>query len=192
MDRNNIDCTTSCTISFRDPRVTAEEEFELHHRTNLPKSDSKCQGNWSRPIKVEEVLVVRSYGRITWTDKSTGKEKAKFDPMYKHFHENCLKNFSEAFYAPGQSFDFSQKKKKKWPKDTRKAYGSRQNIAVVIGNKVKFQKTIIYSLGILSNFLWKWSRWSSIFSEFRLMAAFFTTSHVPVCRVVLKFVDSYR
>ena len=83
-------------------------------------------------------------------------------------------------------------KNKNWPKDTRKAYGSRQNIAVVIGNKGKFQKTIIYSLGILSNFLWKWSRWSSIFSEFRLMAAFFTTSHVPVCRVVLKFVDSYR
>ena len=57
-------------------------------------------------------MVVGSYGRITWTDKSTGKEKAKFDPMYKHFHENCLKNFSETFYAPGQSFDFSQKKKK--------------------------------------------------------------------------------
>ena len=92
---------------------------------------------------------------------------------------------------PGNHLIF-HKKKKKWPKDTRKAYGSRQNIAVVIGNKVKFQKTIIYSLGILSNFLWKWSRWSSIFSEFRLMAAFFTTSHVPVCRVVLKFVDSYR
>ena len=112
VDRNNIDCTTSCTISFRDPRATAEKEFELHHRTNLPKSVSKCQGNCSRPVKVEEVLVVRSYGRITWTDKLTGKEKAKFDPMYKHFHENCLKNFSETFYASGQSFDFSQKKKK--------------------------------------------------------------------------------
>ena len=53
-------------------------------------------------------MVVRSYGRITWTDKSTGEEKAKFGPMYIHLHENCLKNFSETFYAPGQSFNFSK------------------------------------------------------------------------------------
>ena len=86
--------TTSSTISFSDPRATAEKERELHHRTNLPKSVSKCQGNCGRPIKVEEVMVVRSYGRITWTDKSTGKEKTKFGPMYIHFHENFLKNFS--------------------------------------------------------------------------------------------------
>ena len=68
-------CTTLSTISFSDPQVTAEKEFELHHCTNLPKSVSKCQGNCGRPIKVEEVLVERSYGRITWTDKSTGKER---------------------------------------------------------------------------------------------------------------------
>ena len=70
-------CSTSSTISFSDPQATAEKEFELHHPTNLPKSVSKCQGNCGRPIKVEEVMVVRSYGRINWTDKSTGKEKAK-------------------------------------------------------------------------------------------------------------------
>ena len=107
---NSQHCTTSCTISFRDPRATAEKEFELHHRINLPKSVSKCQGNCGRPIKVEEVMVVRSYGRITWTDKSTGKEKAKFGPMDMLIHGNCLKNFSETFYALGQSFDFSTKK----------------------------------------------------------------------------------
>ena len=38
VDRNNIDCTTSCTISFSDPRATAEKEFELHHPTDLPRS----------------------------------------------------------------------------------------------------------------------------------------------------------
>ena len=75
---NSQHCTTPCTISFRDPRATAEKEFELYHRKHLPKSISKCQGNCGRPIKVEEVMVVPSYGRITWTDKSTGKEKAKF------------------------------------------------------------------------------------------------------------------
>ena len=107
---NSQHCTTSCTISFRDPRATAEKEFELHHHINLPKSVSKCQGNCGRPIKVEEVMVMRSYGRITWTDKSTGKEKAKFGPMDILIHGNCLKNFSETFYALGQSFDFSTKK----------------------------------------------------------------------------------
>ena len=64
-------------------------------------------------------------------------------------------------------------KNKNWPKDIKKTYGSRQNIAVVIGNKAKFQKTIFYILGILSHFLWKQSRWSSNFSEFRLMTVFF-------------------
>ena len=53
-------------------------------------------------------MVVQSYGRNTWTDKLTGKEKAKFSSMYIHFHEDCLKNFSETFYAPDQSFDFSK------------------------------------------------------------------------------------
>ena len=55
-------------------------------------------------------MVLRSYGRITWTDKSTGKEKANFGQMYIHFQENCLKNFSETSYTPGQSFDFSKVK----------------------------------------------------------------------------------
>ena len=36
-------------------------------------------------------------------------------------------------------------KNKNWSKIKRKAYRSRRNIAVVIGNKLKFQKTIFYS-----------------------------------------------
>ena len=55
-------------------------------------------------------MVVRSYGRITWTGKSTGKEKAQFGQMYIHFHENSLKDFSVTSYTPGQSFDFSKTK----------------------------------------------------------------------------------
>ena len=57
--------TTSSTISFSDPWKTAEKEFELYHRTNLPKLVSKCQENCGILIKVVEVMVVRSYGRIT-------------------------------------------------------------------------------------------------------------------------------
>ena len=119
-------CTTLSTISFSDPQVTVEKEFELHHCTNLPKSVSKCQGNCGRPIKVEEVLVVQSYGRITWTDKSTGKER---------------QNLARCTYTSMRIVS----RTKNWPTDTQKAYGSRQNIAVFIGNKVKFQKTIFYS-----------------------------------------------
>ena len=36
------------------------------------------------------------------------KKNGKFGPMYIHFPENCLNNFSDTFYAPGQSFDFSK------------------------------------------------------------------------------------
>ena len=53
-------------------------------------------------------MVVRLYLIITWTDKSTGKEKTKCGPMYIKLHENCLKNLSEIFYTPSQSFDFSK------------------------------------------------------------------------------------
>ena len=77
-------------------------------------------------------MVVQSYGRITRTDKSTGKEKAKFDPIYIHFHENCLKNFSETFYVPEQSFAFS--KIKIYPKTHEKF--------------TKADKTLLSSLGI--------------------------------------------
>ena len=56
---------------------------------------------------------------------------------------SCLKNFSDTFYARDQSLGFF--KNKNSPKGTRRAYGSRQNIAVAIGNKVKFQKTIFNS-----------------------------------------------
>ena len=35
--------TTSSTISFSDPQGTTENEFELHHRTNLPKSVSNAR-----------------------------------------------------------------------------------------------------------------------------------------------------
>ena len=78
-------------------------------------------------------MVVRSYGRITWTDKSTGKGKAKFGPMYIHFHENCLKNFSDTFYAPCQSFDFS--KIKIDPKTKEKLMEADKTLLLPLGIK---------------------------------------------------------
>ena len=136
-----IDSIVQHTISFSDSRATAEKESELHPRTNLPRLVSKCYGNCDRPIKVEKIMVVRSYGRITRTGKSAGKEKANFGPTYIHFNENCLKNFSETVYVPGQYMIFRKQKYK----DTRKAYGSGQSTVVVIENEVSFN-TLVFHL----------------------------------------------
>ena len=95
-------------LSFKDPRATNEKEFELHTRTKLPKKVSKCQGKCGKAIEKTDKLVVKSYGTMSWTDKNTGKEKQKFGPMYVHFKEECLKAFSEEFYAPGDRFDFTK------------------------------------------------------------------------------------
>ena len=40
-------------------------------------------------------MVVPLYGRITWTEKSTGKKEAKLGPMYINFDDNCFKKLSE-------------------------------------------------------------------------------------------------
>ena len=63
---------------------------------------------------------------------------------HQYIRNSCLQNVSETFYARDQLLRFF--KNKNSPKGTRNAYGSRQSIAVVIGNKVKFQKTIFNSL----------------------------------------------
>lgn len=95
-------------ISFTDPRATSEKEYELHIRSKLPKLISKCQGKCGKPIAHGDILIVRSYGLISWTNKKTGKENQKYGPMYIHFKEECLKNYSELFYPPGESFDYSK------------------------------------------------------------------------------------
>ena len=106
---NNQHCTTSSLILFSDPAATAEKEFELHHRTNLPKSVSKCQENCARPIKVEEVMVGDRMEELPGQTSRQEKKKQNLALCtYTHFHENCLKYFSETFYAPSQSFDFSK------------------------------------------------------------------------------------
>ena len=96
------------TISFSDPRKQPEKEYELHLKKKLPSTVSKCQGKCGKRIKAEDKLVVKSFGKMTWTDLSTGQEKVRYGPMYIHFNEDCLKTFSDQFYAPGDAFDFSK------------------------------------------------------------------------------------
>ena len=126
-------CATLSTISFSDPRATTEKEFELHHRTNLPKVGLKMPGKLRQINKSWRssgcVIVWKNY-----LDRQVDrKRKAKFGSMYLHFHENCLKNFSEIFYAPKQSFDLS--KAKVDPKTHEKLREADKTLLFLLGIK---------------------------------------------------------
>ena len=54
---------TSCqSISFHDPRIQDEKEFELHVRNMLDKKISRCHGKCGKPIATSDVMLIRSYG----------------------------------------------------------------------------------------------------------------------------------
>ena len=107
LNREQGEPPAESSISFKDPREKAQKEYELHLRSKLPSTVSKCRGKCGKKISTDDVLVVRSYGNVSWTDKKTGELKQRYGPMYIHFKEECLKAFSDVFYAPGDSFDFS-------------------------------------------------------------------------------------
>ena len=57
---------------------------------------------------MDNFLVVKSFGKTTWTDKK-GNKNSKFGPLYMHFDRSCLENFdSENFYGPSKKFDYSR------------------------------------------------------------------------------------
>ena len=98
----------SRSISFADPRKKPKQEYSLHLRKNLPKLISKCQGRCGKNISPNGKLIVKTSGKTSWTDKKTGQQKEKFDPMYLHFQEDCLKNFDEKDYTSNESFAFEK------------------------------------------------------------------------------------
>ena len=54
------------------------------------------------------MLIVKSYGKKSWTDKNNWNRKEKYGPMYIHFTNECLENYdSDNYNAPGESFPFS-------------------------------------------------------------------------------------
>lgn len=95
---------------FLDPREKQVKQFEIYFRNSLPRSIKRCHGMCGKVINPEDDgLLVRTYGKTTWTDKSTGAERSKFGPMYVHFNQKCLENSdSENFYGPSKSFDYSR------------------------------------------------------------------------------------
>ena len=53
-------------------------------------------------------MIIRLIGGNRWTGKTTGKEMSRFGPMYVHFNQNCLEQFStENCYGSVKRFDFS-------------------------------------------------------------------------------------
>ena len=110
MERKSPETTTapSSAISFNDPRKKPEQEYSLHLRKNLPKLISKCQGRCGKNITPNDILIVKTSGKTSWTDKKTGQQREKFGPMYLHFQDDCLKNFGEKDYTIGESFVFEK------------------------------------------------------------------------------------
>ena len=95
MERKSPETTTalSSAISFNDPHKKPEQEYSLHLRKSPSKLISKCQGRCGKNITPNDILIVKTSGKTSWTDKKTGQQREKFGPMYLHFPENCLKNF---------------------------------------------------------------------------------------------------
>ena len=68
---------------------------------------SRCQGRCGKKIDKSDILLIKSYGTTTWTDKKSGKEMSKHGPMYIHFNEICLKAYHDKFYGPSETFEYS-------------------------------------------------------------------------------------
>ena len=60
---------------------------------------SKCQGNCGEKIPTsdkEDFLLVKSFGQIQFTLK--GEKHTKYGPLYIHFKNDCLKEFSRRIH----------------------------------------------------------------------------------------------
>ena len=116
---NNLASTNLSFILFGDPRENIPQEYKLHKHLLLPEATSKCQGKCGKPITHSDILIVKSYGKTTWADKNTGKERCKYGPLYIHFLNNCLKNFdTDHFSASGEQLCFDRNKISSQTKET--------------------------------------------------------------------------
>ena len=106
-------------ISFEDPRQIPDTVFELHLREQLPKSITKCRGHCGQAIKINDRLLVKSYGNSTWRDPKTHEEMSRYGAMYIHFKDECLKAYdTQTYYAPNEHFDYEKIKLSDKSKET--------------------------------------------------------------------------
>ena len=64
---------SSSNIKFSDPCKQAKVGYVLHLHSKLPKVVLRCQGNCGKPINKDDVLLVMSYRKTYWTDKTSGR-----------------------------------------------------------------------------------------------------------------------
>ena len=80
-------------ISFPDPRVRKENQLELHLRRLCDKRVNVCRAECNRPITPKTVMVVKSYGDVTFYNRDSGTHTTRKGGHYIHFDEDCLKEY---------------------------------------------------------------------------------------------------
>ena len=113
MERKSPEATTATwsAIFFNDPFKKPEQEYSLHLRKSLPELISKCQERCGKNITPNDILILKTSRKTSWTDTKTGQKREEFGPMYLHFQEDCLKQFGEKDYTIVESFVFGKIKK---------------------------------------------------------------------------------
>ena len=91
--------TSGSYIRFADPREKPPKVFELHLRTNLPRS--RCHGNCGKTNPATRTR--RDVDEILWNNNVDRREnqsrKSKFGPQYRHFVGECLINYDTDKYC---------------------------------------------------------------------------------------------
>ena len=109
MERKSETTTAPSTaISFNDPRKKPKQKYSLHLRKNLPKLTSKCQRRCGKNITPNDILIVKTSGKTSWTNQKTGQQREKFGPIYLDFQEDCFRNFGKKDYNIDESFVFEK------------------------------------------------------------------------------------
>ena len=82
--------------------------MELHLRRFCDKRIVACRGECGRNITANTVMLVKSFGDVSFYDRQTGKHTIKKGNHYIHFEEECLKNYDSVqtnhFYDVDEDF----------------------------------------------------------------------------------------
>ena len=75
--------------------------------------------------RINDSLILKSCGILSWRDQKTGKGKSKYGPLYTHFNETSHKKCdTERSFAQDEDFDYSQIS---FDKETVKDFNERES-----------------------------------------------------------------
>ena len=85
--------------------------MEILLRRLADKRVSHCRAECGEVLSKTDVLLVKSFGDITYYDKS-GQYKTGKGNHYIHFHDECLKNYDTVqtgrFYGASEQFAYNK------------------------------------------------------------------------------------